>query len=413
DPRFNTTTDVQFIPNMDGFPNGRRLEDDVTRIELQAVAGVVLAAVGLWYDDFDPATDASPVTQDLLDVLTYSTGVETNDRPFQSTFPYLAMPWRGTEIGSTGDNVTVTGGGSAATAATFFVSSNNQSAIGIYDVKTGGGVEASTFTNVATDADGLFYVESDDVLYQLNRSDNVVDAYSNFLGAINDGMMPQLTATSTADFSNGREIAVNGNQLVVAQDATDENDGNKLLLYNISPTAITLVEEYPVDINLWGIFADGNTLYAIVDNSADLAVFDNFFTAPSSTPDRIITVEGIFRTHGLTYIAERDMMILTDVGSGANPADGAFTVVRNYTDAAADGRITATEQIRIEGSATFLGNPVDVIYVEENDVVYIAERANGGGRVLGFTLPAVGSTGGNIAPVYNVEFAGASAIAND
>ena len=43
---------MQFIPNMDGFPNGRRLEDDVTTIELQAVGGVVLAAIGLWYDDY-------------------------------------------------------------------------------------------------------------------------------------------------------------------------------------------------------------------------------------------------------------------------------------------------------------------------------------------------------------------------
>ena len=73
---FNETADLEFIPNMDGFPNGRRLEDDVTRIELQAVGGVVLAAIGLWYDDYDPQTSPSPVTQDLLDVLTYSTGVE-------------------------------------------------------------------------------------------------------------------------------------------------------------------------------------------------------------------------------------------------------------------------------------------------------------------------------------------------
>ncbi len=95
---YNTNTDIEFIPNMDGFPNGRRLEDDVTRIELQAVAGVVLAAVGLWYDDYDPATSPSPVTPQLLNVLSYTTGVEKNDKPFRSTFPYLAMPWRGTEV---------------------------------------------------------------------------------------------------------------------------------------------------------------------------------------------------------------------------------------------------------------------------------------------------------------------------
>jgi Domain of unknown function (DUF4331) len=95
---FNTTANLEFIPNMDGFPNGRRLEDDVTRIELQAVAGVVLAAVGLWYDDYDPATSPSPVTPQLLKVLSYTTGVEKNDRPFQKTFPYVAMPWSGTEV---------------------------------------------------------------------------------------------------------------------------------------------------------------------------------------------------------------------------------------------------------------------------------------------------------------------------
>ncbi len=85
-------TSLQFIPNMDGFPNGRRLEDDVTRIELQAVSGVVLAAIGLWYDDF---SNGSPVTQDLLDVLTFTTGVEKNDAPYTTAFPYVALAWAG------------------------------------------------------------------------------------------------------------------------------------------------------------------------------------------------------------------------------------------------------------------------------------------------------------------------------
>ncbi|MBL7827139.1 MAG: DUF4331 domain-containing protein, partial [Saprospiraceae bacterium] len=44
DPAYASNASMQWIPNMDGFPNGRRLEDDVTRIELQAVGGVALAA---------------------------------------------------------------------------------------------------------------------------------------------------------------------------------------------------------------------------------------------------------------------------------------------------------------------------------------------------------------------------------
>jgi hypothetical protein len=97
DARFNKDASLQFIPNMDGFPNGRRLEDDVTRIELQAVSGVVLAAIGLWYDDYIPATSPGPVTSKLVNVLQYTTGVEKNDTTFLSTFPYVQLPWSGYE----------------------------------------------------------------------------------------------------------------------------------------------------------------------------------------------------------------------------------------------------------------------------------------------------------------------------
>jgi hypothetical protein len=97
DPAYNTNANLQFIPNMDGFPNGRRLEDDVTRIELQAVAGVALAAIGLWYDDY-LAGNANPVTNNLLNVLNYSTGVEKNDTTFKTAFPFVQTPWKGTAV---------------------------------------------------------------------------------------------------------------------------------------------------------------------------------------------------------------------------------------------------------------------------------------------------------------------------
>ena len=86
DARYNANATVQNIPNMDGFPNGRRLEDDVTRIELQAVGGIVLAAIGLPYDNAD----------DLGQVIAFTTNVERNDVAFRTTFPYVATAWSGT-----------------------------------------------------------------------------------------------------------------------------------------------------------------------------------------------------------------------------------------------------------------------------------------------------------------------------
>jgi hypothetical protein len=83
---YKDNSNIEFIPNMDGFPNGRRLEDDVTRIELQAVGGVVLAAIGLSYDA--PAQ--------LGNVLNFNAGITANDTTFKAAFPYSQTPWSGT-----------------------------------------------------------------------------------------------------------------------------------------------------------------------------------------------------------------------------------------------------------------------------------------------------------------------------
>ncbi len=93
DSRFDGNKNLEFIPNMDGFPNGRRLEDDVTTIELQAVSGVALAAIGLWYDDY--TLGSSPVTHDLTNVLSFTAGPTHNDTTFKTNFPYVQTPWRG------------------------------------------------------------------------------------------------------------------------------------------------------------------------------------------------------------------------------------------------------------------------------------------------------------------------------
>jgi hypothetical protein len=93
DSRFDASAALQDIPNMDGFPNGRRLEDDVTTIEMQAVGGLVLNAIGLWTDDY--VSGGSPLTPFLLGKVGWTAGVTKNDVPFQTSFPYVAAPHRG------------------------------------------------------------------------------------------------------------------------------------------------------------------------------------------------------------------------------------------------------------------------------------------------------------------------------
>ncbi|MBI2565756.1 MAG: DUF4331 domain-containing protein [Candidatus Schekmanbacteria bacterium] len=69
-----------------GFPNGRRLQDDIVDIELLAVAGAAYAVL----DGRDTSfTFNSGLTSVLRD------GVDGNDKAFSSTFPYLAAPHSG------------------------------------------------------------------------------------------------------------------------------------------------------------------------------------------------------------------------------------------------------------------------------------------------------------------------------
>jgi hypothetical protein len=65
----------------DGFPNGRRLVDDVTDIELRALAGGT---------PFTPQFNVSP-NNALTD------GVDANDKPFLTRFPYVSLPTSGYE----------------------------------------------------------------------------------------------------------------------------------------------------------------------------------------------------------------------------------------------------------------------------------------------------------------------------
>ncbi len=78
-----------------GFPNGRRLQDEVIEIELLAMAGAV----------FTPITgDIFNFNAGLIPVL--NDGVDANDKPFTANFPYLASPNRGSDFRSCGLSTT-------------------------------------------------------------------------------------------------------------------------------------------------------------------------------------------------------------------------------------------------------------------------------------------------------------------
>ena len=85
--RLNTTTPVSANPSrlgvlgkdLQGFPNGRRLIDDVVDIELQALEGAVR-------------------TGKIVEPLKEGDKVNANDKAFGKSFPYVALPHSGSTV---------------------------------------------------------------------------------------------------------------------------------------------------------------------------------------------------------------------------------------------------------------------------------------------------------------------------
>src|SRR6266511_1458995 len=62
-----------------GYPNGRRLADDVIDISLRVLEGDLL--------------DGDPFTSSVM----LGDGVDLNDTNYRATFPYVALPWAGSD----------------------------------------------------------------------------------------------------------------------------------------------------------------------------------------------------------------------------------------------------------------------------------------------------------------------------
>ncbi len=138
--RLNLSVPVTAQPNrlgvlggdLQGFPNGRRLTDDVVDIELQALEGAAQ-------------------TGKLVDALATGDKVDQNDDPFGKAFPYLALP------NNTSVNTHLAGGAPAAVPTSPESPSATPSAMaGANDHTIGTGAMAASVGGAAVLAGGVF-----------------------------------------------------------------------------------------------------------------------------------------------------------------------------------------------------------------------------------------------------------------
>ena len=299
-----------------------------------------------------------------------------------------------------------------------YASNNSDGNITIYDVTDAANISTKTLITSSAMADGIYYDATSDAVIQASRSELGLEGFSNISSLLTNASV-SVDISGTNDMSSPREVAVNNNIYVVADNADVDGDATtpdgKLYIYTKSGNSFTLRNTIITDFKLWGITFNGNDLYAVVDATNELAVFNNFTANTSDTTlsaSKRIAIEGITRTHGLTYDTASDIMIMTDIADAANGQDdGAFHIIEDFTskfnDTENGATLAVTQQTRVAGDATLLGNPVDVAYDSETETIFIAEAGNGGGRILAFNN--IGS-GGNISPVVNNSLAAASSV---
>ena len=313
-----------------------------------------------------------------------------------------------------GDNTPPT----ADSRTELYASNNNNGNITVFDLEDG---TSKTLLTASLAAEGIYYDADADAVTQASRSNLTLDSYAD-ASVSNDGITLTASLSSEAVLENPRAIAVSGDFYVVADsedvDGDEATADGRYFIFQRTDSGFTLRNTVTVDFKVWEIAFVGADLYAVVDATNEVALFSNFLsthtTDVSISADKRVAFEGIVRTHGMAY--DGTTMILTDIGAASGDGadtDGGFHVVSNFTSkfsAAADGGMVAvTDQVRVAGESTLLGNPISAEYDAESNTVFIAEIANGGGRVVSF----VGTdfeAGGDVDPATNVALSSASSV---
>ncbi len=296
----------------------------------------------------------------------------------------------------------------------FLYASTNSGIVKRYNINSG---DQITFNTASEDA-GVVVYEGGDLLTLLSRSSSQLQLYSG-ASAVDRGSTIDLHLeySGTQDFQNSVDMAMSANYYVVSDNTDVDGDSSTangvLYVYRKGSTGFVLRNFMITNFNLGGLEFVGNDLYAAVKNTNKVALFKNFLESNTSrgiTADKIISFEGMINIQGLDY--ENGTMLLSDIGDKNLDSDGALNIINDfdskYNVTSNLGILSIDEQLRIAGNKTKLGNPVNIDYDTDYNVIFVTEALNGGGKILAFNNARNAS--GNISPDLSYNLAGVSSV---
>lgn len=157
------------------------------------------------------------------------------------------------------------------------------------------------------------------------------------------------------------------------------------------------------------VYDDASGLLFAAGVDGTVRVFENVLVEMGGAgPARIFTPTDAnnakisINLHGIHYEAVTKTLILSDVGSPADPNDGQIFVIADAD--VADGDVPV--QAQIGGDQTKLGNPVDIAFDGAN--LYVAEKSNASVLRFDGVLDLAGNN--NIAASAMIEVPGAESV---
>ena len=250
-----------------------------------------------------------------------------------------------------------------------------------------------SFNSQLPDANGILFDPFSGTVFQVSRLNKNIRTFK----VNTDGSLSNQNSFIHDGLVSARELAFDRsrNMLYVSSNA----DSAIYVYQDVSTLKGTVTASKKLKLNgqPWGIHLDNNRLFVVIDqNRVEVQLFEQAseLVVGMITPTKKITVNGATRLHGITYSADKDVLILTDIAEATATgfdSDGAVYVIAD-----ANSKFTATGSSvsptsAIKGVLTGLGNPVDVAW-DAKDRVYIAEKARRKILVFKFT------DSGNIAP---------------
>lgn len=252
------------------------------------------------------------------------------------------------------------------------------------------------FDSKLPDANGILFNAFSGTVFQVSRKNKNIRTFK----VNTDGSLAQANSFVDEGLLSAREMAYDRTRDVLY---VSSNIDSAIYVYTKASTLTGTVVAYKklkLNGQPWGIHLDNNRLFVVIGLArAEVQLFEEIseLAVGNISATKKITITGAVRLNGITYSADRNVLLLTDIVEATSTGfdtDGAIYIIKDADAQFAAGGKAVSPSSTIKGLNTLLGNPVDIAWDDRTtkDLIYVAEKA--GRKILTFKY----ADNGNVKP---------------